>query len=164
MAANKTSQKLNIPMLVACVLLCLTMLSLHLTAGLYARYTTSGQAEDAARVAAFKVTESDSILEETIAINDSPGSTEYEIKVTNESETAIRYTVSVENVYHNLPLQFSMDGGSTFTPGSASFSTNMAVGQTSTINIVVNWPQDGATAYVGMTDMLRFTVEAVQID
>lgn len=164
MAANKTSQKLNIPMLVACVLLCLTMLSLHLTAGLYARYTTSGQAEDAARVAAFKVTESDSILEETINFVASPSQNNYTVTVENQGETAIRYTITAENLYGNLPLQFSFDGGSTYTTGSASLSLDMAADSSATLTLSVLWEQEGATAYIGMTDMIRISVEAVQID
>lgn len=45
--------KMNIPMLCACVLLCLTLFSFHLTGGLYARYTTRAEAADNARVVKF---------------------------------------------------------------------------------------------------------------
>jgi hypothetical protein len=123
MATNKTSQKVNIPMLAACVLLCLTLLSLHLTAGLYARYTTSGQASDTARVAAFKVVDTPSVLEETVNFVASPGELVYTIHIDNQSETAIAYTFGVENVYGNLPLRFSVNN-STPTAGSASLSAS----------------------------------------
>ena len=45
--------KINIPMMLACVLLCLTLISMHLTGGLFARYITSGTGSDSARVVAF---------------------------------------------------------------------------------------------------------------
>lgn len=50
----------NIPMCIAAVMLCLTMISVHLTCGLYAKYTTSGESSDGARVIRFgelKITE-----------------------------------------------------------------------------------------------------------
>ena len=163
MATNKTSQKVNIPMLAACVLLCLTLLSLHLTAGLYARYTTSGQANDSARVAAFKVVDTPSVLEETVNFVASPGELVYTINIDNQSETAIAYTFGVENVYGNLPLRFSVNN-STPTAGSASLSMNMAADSSATLTLSVLWEQEGSAAYIGMVDMLRFTVEAAQID
>lgn len=43
----------NMAMTMACVLLCLTLLSTHLTGGLYAKYTTGTSAEDGARAAKF---------------------------------------------------------------------------------------------------------------
>ena len=163
MATNKTSQKVNIPMLAACVLLCLTLLSLHLTAGLYARYTTSGQASDTARVAAFKVVDTPSVLEETVNFVASPGELVYTIHIDNQSETAIAYTFGVENVYGNLPLRFSVNNSAP-TVGSASLSMNMAADSSATLTLSVLWEQEGSAAYIGMVDMLRFTVEAAQID
>ena len=45
--------KMNIPMCLAAILLCLTLISIHLTGGLYAKYTTSASGNDSARVIAF---------------------------------------------------------------------------------------------------------------
>lgn len=45
--------KMNIPMCLACVLLCLTLFSLHFTSRLYARYTVSSSGADSARVITF---------------------------------------------------------------------------------------------------------------
>lgn len=50
---KRPKAKLNIPMCAACVLLCLTMISIHLMSGLYAKYTTSAQGGDFARVIKF---------------------------------------------------------------------------------------------------------------
>ena len=49
----KTKHRINIPMCAACILLCLTLLSIHFTSGLYARYVTRSSSSDDARVAAF---------------------------------------------------------------------------------------------------------------
>lgn len=45
--------KLNIPMCLAAVLLCLTLISIHLTSGLYAKYISSVSGNDSARVIKF---------------------------------------------------------------------------------------------------------------
>lgn len=50
-AAKKA--KLNIPMCLAGILFCLTLISVHLTGGLYAKYTASGTGSDSARVITF---------------------------------------------------------------------------------------------------------------
>ena len=47
----KNKAKMNIPMCLACILLCLTMFSFYLLGGLYAKYTTSASGDDSARVA-----------------------------------------------------------------------------------------------------------------
>jgi hypothetical protein len=52
-AKQNSNAKVNIPMCLACVLLCLTLVSIHLTSGLYAKYTVSGSGSDNARVITF---------------------------------------------------------------------------------------------------------------
>lgn len=51
--ASRRRSKLNIPMFIASLLLCLTLFSFHLTSGLYAKYTTVSSGSDSGRVAAF---------------------------------------------------------------------------------------------------------------
>lgn len=53
MTKHRTHSKLNIPFCAGLVLLCLTLFSMHLTSGLYARYVTTDSADDAARVITF---------------------------------------------------------------------------------------------------------------
>ena len=48
---NKT--KMNIPLCLAAILLCLTLISIHLTSGLYAKYISSASGNDSARVIKF---------------------------------------------------------------------------------------------------------------
>lgn len=53
MEKRKREMKLNIPMCAACILLCLTLITTHMTGGLYAKYTASGAGSDSARVITF---------------------------------------------------------------------------------------------------------------
>lgn len=78
--------KLNIPMCAALILLMLTMISIHLTSGLYARYTATATASDSARVAKFDV-------EGTLTATATNG--EYTLTVDNKSEVAVKYKVIV---------------------------------------------------------------------
>ncbi|MBR2028537.1 MAG: hypothetical protein IKA10_06090 [Oscillospiraceae bacterium] len=50
---NKKAMPVNVPMAMACVLFCLTLFSTHFASDLYAKYTTSGEADDGARVVKF---------------------------------------------------------------------------------------------------------------
>ena len=43
----------NVPMCIACVLFCLTLISIRLTSGLYAKYVSTGSGSDSARVISF---------------------------------------------------------------------------------------------------------------
>lgn len=91
--------KLNIPMCAALVLLLLTMISIHLTSGLYARYTATATATSSARVAKFAV--SGSLSDENI------------LTVTNDSEVTIRYSVNIvftENVPPVEKLKVTLNG------------------------------------------------------
>ena len=86
--------KLNIPMCAALVLLLLTMISIHLTSGLCARYVATAGASDSARVAKFQVVSDvqNGIVMEC-ALKDTPGGCEITVK--NESEVAVSYTIVV---------------------------------------------------------------------
>lgn len=52
MVHNKTA-KFNIPMCLACILFCLTLISVYITSGLYAKYTVKNGVGDSARVIRF---------------------------------------------------------------------------------------------------------------
>ena len=51
--AEQQKRKINIPMFLAAVLFCATLISMHFMGGLYARYTTNGAGSDSARVITF---------------------------------------------------------------------------------------------------------------
>lgn len=50
---RKCQQNMNIPMVLACVLFCLTLISIHITSGLYAKYSVNATGDDSARVITF---------------------------------------------------------------------------------------------------------------
>ena len=50
---KKTGSKMNIPLCLACVLLCLTLFSFHFSGGVVARYSTTASSGDSARVIQF---------------------------------------------------------------------------------------------------------------
>lgn len=86
--------KLNIPMCAALALLFLTMVSIHLTSGLYARYTATATGSDSARVAKFDVTGSGA-GNVTVDCTQADNLGEYLITVNSNSEVAVTYTVTV---------------------------------------------------------------------
>jgi|GEM_PF-2072287 len=60
---SRRKKRHNIPIYLACLLLCLTLISIHFSSGLYAKYTTTVSGSDSARVIKFgdiTLTESDS--------------------------------------------------------------------------------------------------------
>jgi hypothetical protein len=90
----------------AVVLTCLTMISLWRLAGLSARFATGANGGDLARVAKFEV---DGNIKEggtgniVVAPGSSSGDTSFTVRVTNNSEVAVRYKFTLENE-GNLPL------------------------------------------------------------
>lgn len=90
---GKNTGKVNIPMVLAIILLFLTLLSMHLTGGLYARYIASAQASQGARVAKFQVsgTAGENVILD--CRDTAPG--EYAITVDNGSEVAVEYTLAL---------------------------------------------------------------------
>ena len=53
MAKHSKTAKVNIPMCIASFLFCLTLISVHLMSGLYAKYISSGSGRDSAKVITF---------------------------------------------------------------------------------------------------------------
>ncbi|MBR3935728.1 MAG: hypothetical protein IKJ57_04190, partial [Oscillospiraceae bacterium] len=100
MAARKRA-KINIPMAAACVLLCLTLFSIHFTGDIYAKYTAKGSGMDSSRAAKFEITEEVTRGEEFLAaelvLDFVPGTTNVEVSVENKSEVAVDYTITIEN-------------------------------------------------------------------
>lgn len=83
-------RKLNIPMLAALILLLLTMITTHMTSGLYARYSSIATASDSARVAEFKVS--------CNVVKNEDGT--YSLNINNESEVSVKYDVHVKMDRH----------------------------------------------------------------
>lgn len=159
----KKQRHYNIPMCLAGVLFCLTLISIHLTGGLYAKYTTRSESEDLARVAKFEVTENQTRFQQELVVDMTPGTYTSSITVDNQSEVAINYVVTVKNTTGNLPLKFQI-GGAAVTSGEHISVNSIPVGEKKDISMNIIWDQEGALAYIGMVDMISITVEAVQID
>lgn len=88
--------KINIPMCAALVLLLLTMISIHLTCGLYARYTAISSSQDSARVAKFHVIGSVDKKDISVNCTQTEKSGVYTITVSNQSEVTVKYIIYVK--------------------------------------------------------------------
>lgn len=155
--------KMNIPMCLAAILFCLTLFSFYLCGGLYARYTTSDSGEDAARVARFDVSEDGAYFSENLLIETVPGRVEREIVVTNNSEVAVAYTVTIKNTTKNIPYSFSVDGSEPM-PNECTVTCYLKPNSTESISIVAEWAEEGALKYMGMVDLITLTISAQQVD
>ena len=135
--------KMNIPMCVACILLCLTLFSIHLTSGLYAKYTAKGNGEDDARVAKFDVSVTKS-ADAVINISTEVHNGIYTFTVTNDSEVAVGY---------DLTLTFN-DNVSEFLKVELGAREGAFVGKTVTFENV----ETIAPLNTGAAQQLKFTV------
>ena len=121
---GKGEKKVNIPLCAALILLTLTLITTHMTCGLYARYTSSATGSDSARVARFKV---ECVVEENTKTTDETN--DFIVTVKNNSEVAVEYTLDVDvhdalKVELNNPVPASVrangvtfDGDWTLAPG-----------------------------------------------
>lgn len=157
-------EKLNtILMRTVAVLLMLVLLSSGIVSGRYARYTTRQTMEDSARVARFSVTEESSLFSESVPVQIIPGGTATnDIAVANDSEVAVRYTVTVDNPFKNFPLTFAIlvNGQRHSLP----FTADMAPGQHTTYTLETTWNGTADMSYSGKVDLIEITLEAIQID
>lgn len=156
----------------AAVLLSLVMLTTGLVSGRYARYVTSASGSDSARVAKFTVTQSilqgETDLTQTIPMPDiRPGETvPVTVKIDHDTEVAVRNTITVENVYSNLPLTFRIaETGTTGSDGS-TLAVEYGPGTFEKEYVIsVTWVSDGNDLnYIGMVDLLTITVTTEQVD
>lgn len=98
---GKGKAKLNIPICAALALLLLTVISFHLTSGLFARYRAMSSSSDSARVARFDV---------DATVQAKEGSTDtFTVAVTNHSEVAVKYSIVV-HLDAALDAEVSGDG------------------------------------------------------
>ena len=163
----RRSEKINIWIFrIAAVLLCLTVLSVWGTSGLYARYSTSTSGSDGARVAKFQFTQTGNELtqSQTIVIeNMKPGdSADYTVTVSSDSEVTVKYSISVENVYESLPLEFRMLKDNQVITDD-TISPNDTAERQYTLRVI--WPADKTSAdYAGKVDLLNIMLTAEQVD
>ncbi len=167
---HKNKTKVNIPIRVAAVLLCLALFSMYLVTGLYARYATSVQSSDNARVAKFSIQGKGELITGSIEASLIPGeSISATLLIENKSEVAVEYTVEVDNVTDNLPLSFRMekkDGSSPdMQPNDTTFKAQQIPGNhTDQYTLYIDWKEDADLSRMGMVDYITVTVTAAQID
>ena len=171
---KKSNKKTPIVFYVGILLACLTLVSIHMTSGLYARYTTSASGQDSARVARFEVTETlqviraDGTTENTFVVGDvlRPGvSTTYTFTVKNNSEVAVsltvqntKYTIGDEGEvsdtrYDELPILVSSE------------AVVVPPGVTRDVVFELTWdPEKTDPSYGHMIDMVELTVIVQQVD
>ena len=99
----KTKRRPPIAVYAAAALLCLVLVSMSMTSGVFARYTAKAENpedDSTAQVAAFAVSVEEPTENDPVTIiadgTDDNGKAVYTVKVKNDSEVAVRYSAVVE--------------------------------------------------------------------
>lgn len=167
-------RKLNcILMRTAATLLLLVLVTTSMISGQLARYVTTATYEDSARVARFNIVE-EGKLSANMNTNIAPGVSLEMISIKNYCEVAVEYTITVNNVYHNIPLTFEIwdDDSKQVLASSKDANSVLAltgiVGptqQVKNLQLRIVWPWDGTNLnYCGRVDLIQVTLDAVQVD
>lgn len=148
-------------LIVAFILIILTAISFSLVVATYSRYITTkiNSSETDGKnpeVAKFDVSEYlDGVGEfDTLSITLKPGEEKIQnIIVSNSGEVAISYTISLENVTNNLPLEFTNYSGTI-----NANETNVAC------SVTISWDElKNSPEFAGKTDVIRIIITAEQI-
>ena len=161
---------------IAAVLLCLVLFSMHLTAGLYARYTAKQGGSDSARVSAFHVDVEGVGNSVTVDYKKGDGkdSGTQTLIIHNNSEVAVAYDITVAFTDLNYGVKVTING----VPQTATGTTSLKfedVGQIPAntdqvcdlVFAVANWSEftEKATGKsVSDTLSCTITIDVVQID
>lgn len=134
----------------------------------FSGYVTEAQGSDSARVAKFEVSEITS-GETTLLLLDldttqvvGPGMTmEHPIVVKNNSEVAIRYTLTATQTTFNLPkLTFTF-----VNVDDSSSGAELAPGAEGSYKLQISWPENANDIkYAGQVDLIQLTLRAEQVD
>ncbi len=177
---KERSKKKNISMYLLALLLCATLFSMPVVGSIYARYTTSKNSSGNVKVVAFNITQEGTIFN-SIETKVAPGTTQSAtLKITNKSEGAIKYTLTVKNVTGNIPqLKFTLKPANVNTPSVEAesyengISINSAVRRTIGdytdeyyLNIVweASSSEEADLALMGMVDYITISVTATQVE
>lgn len=159
----------------ASILLCFTIVSSYLTAGIFARFVSSDTASDSARVATFNV-DKQGALTTSFAAEFVPDVPCYkEIVVQNKSEVAIEYTITILNKSNNMDLWFRFGTDeddlrkNTLTPEVATYTTYFASSSEQKRYVLeIIWKSSGDPLrdleYMGAVDQIAVTLIATQVN
>ncbi len=173
---SKFNRKTPICFFAGLLILCLTLVSTYMVSGIYARYTTSADSSDNARVAEFsvsqslKITKSDNTVAETFIIGDDlyPGKRmTYTYSVTNNSEVTVEFVVSGRELLGELPLVIKSGETSVelVSQEKDCASLTLLPGQSGVLTFYVEWPEtENNISFVGMVSQIEITVRAEQKD
>ena len=179
--------KKNRTLRVSALLLALTLITTCFVGGTFAKYTSSTTGNDTATVAkwSFKVNDDEFAVDPAATLtfdlfktildtgsaaeNDvkngqliapgTPGS--FDLVVKNESEVNAKFTVALEEANNNnIPLQYSVDNGTTWKDSIADLTMtdltdkDIAMGDEVTVTVLWRWVFEGTTsgAHAGQTD------------
>ncbi len=158
--------KKNILIRVAAVLLCLTLLSTHFVGGLFARYTAEVATGGQARVARFSVEGGDMFSQSIDAALIPGASFPALIEITNGSEVAVEYTVTVFNATKNLPLSLRLEKADGAAVDGLTVTEQLPVGaHTDRYKLYIDWPPEkNDPSVMGQVDDITVKVTATQID
>lgn len=104
----KNKNKVNISLLLAGILFCLTLISISLTSNLIAKYSTTASGSDSARVAKFDVDTTTNSQPDKIKLvpGDSDSSGTYKFTIKNNSEVVVKNTIIVNNVPNQVTVTY----------------------------------------------------------
>lgn len=164
---GKGSGKKNIPLRIAAVLYCLTVISAYFATGLLARYSTSNQSGGYARAAKFSIVGNGEFYQ-TVQADVAPGDEKTVLlSVENNSEVAVEYTVEAANNTKNLPLiiRLKKADSTELTEGDTFTEQKLPEHHTDKYTLYITW-ETGKTdpKVMGMVDYITVTVTASQID
>ena len=148
-------RKFNIPMCAALVVLCLVLFSLNMTSGLLARYTTRGTVDGQARAAGFNTLAVGGESNEPITFAQAESEFEsennsYTVKLTNKSETAVRYTIKM--VFPEGALDYL----------SVYHGTDELTPEAGTDTVSYTGPEIAANAEEDVTEEFKFAVDVAK--
>ncbi len=174
-------KQLNIPMCLAFVLLCLTLISMHFTGNLYAKYISKDGADDSARVARFNVdisTGGSEVFEFEPMVKIRPNENGHfseiaVVNITNSNEVAVRVHMFVEKKTDNIPFKLRIneseddqDPSHTYDEQSIEKIYEIAPNGLGNHKLIVctDWQKEDSAKYMGMVDLITIRIEVEQID
>lgn len=152
---ENTQQNTRVPAVfgIGLVLLCLVLVSMSMTGGLYARYTASASGSDAARVAKFDVGYNFDGAGQVLPVSFVPGQ-KYVCEITNSSEVAVTYALSITGLDPEL-----------FVVNTSTYGAIAPGGPPQTITFSIDWrPGEVDPAYAEQVYLATVQLQIVQVD